>query len=134
MALVITCLGWEMMVRGSMCPIFPIFYSCKFPGGGGGHSHWEVIWVCAAFMTHLFTPIYSSGDPQFQVDLQLRSPNSQFSPKKFKSSPNNRLKSSRNISMTSKSSPNELEISPKFIYFNFREAHTHPKKSWVQSM
>ena len=46
-----------------------------------GHSHWEVIWVCAPFMTHLFTPISSSGNPQFQVNLQLWSPNSQCSPK-----------------------------------------------------
>ena len=29
-------------------------------------------------MTHLFTPISSSGDPQFQVEMQLRSPNSQI--------------------------------------------------------
>ena len=58
----------------------------------GGHSHWEVIWVCAAYMTHLFTLISSSDDPQFHVNLQLRSPNSQFSPKEFKSL--NRLKSS----------------------------------------
>ena len=36
------------------------------------HSHWEVIWVCATFMTHLFTPIYSSGDPQFQAQIGLK--------------------------------------------------------------
>ena len=41
---------------------------------GGGHSHWEVIWVCAAYKTHLFTLISSSGDPQFHVNLPLRSP------------------------------------------------------------
>ena len=29
---------------------------------------------CAPFMTNLFTPISSSGDPQFQVNLQLRCP------------------------------------------------------------
>ena len=49
-----------------------------------GHSHLEVIWVCAAYKTHLFTLISSSGDPQFHVNLPLRSPNSQFSPKKLK--------------------------------------------------
>ena len=48
-----------------------------------GHSHLEVIWVCAAYKTHLFTLISSSGDPQFHVNLPLRSPTSQFSPKKF---------------------------------------------------
>ena len=48
---------------------------------------------CALFMTHLFTPISSSGDPQFQVNLPLRSPNFQYSPKKIKSRLN-RLKSS----------------------------------------
>ena len=41
---------------------------------GGGHSHWKVIWVCAAYKTHLFTLISSSGDPQFHVNLPLRSP------------------------------------------------------------
>ena len=71
------------------------------------------IWVCAAFVTHLFTPISSSGDPQFQVDLQLRSPNSQFSPKKLKSSPN-RLKSSPNISMTHKGNPKLPKNQPKW--------------------
>ena len=44
----------------------------------------------------------SSGDPQFQVDLQLRSPNSQFSPKKLKSSPKLPKKSAQRSSKLTK--------------------------------
>ena len=42
--------------------------------GGGGHSHWKVVWECAALKTPFFRPFFISGDPPFQVLLQLQRP------------------------------------------------------------
>ena len=45
----------------------------------GGHSHWKVVWGCAALKTPFFRPFCTSGDPPFQVLLQLqRDPTSIF--------------------------------------------------------
>ena len=50
----------------------------------GGHSQWEVIWVCAALMTHHFTPISSSGDPNFKSICSSGAPILNFRPKSSK--------------------------------------------------
>ena len=64
-------------------------------------------------MTHLFAPISSYDDPQFQVDLQLRSPNSQFSPQKAqKYAKIIRLKTAQIAGWHLKVAQNYLKLSP----------------------
>ena len=41
--------------------------------GGGGHSHWKVIWGRAALKTPFFRSNFSSGDPPFQAFFPLQS-------------------------------------------------------------